>query len=147
MIDWEKIRNEAKSDLKVDESSIISSSMNSGIIITKWLDYYKQTAISLNKVKSEKESIELLLYLYYSGKASLEHLELLNKTKPFGLKIDTKSDIEKFIKASKEYIKITEKLVETEQFLKFIDEVIQALKFQNNKIGNIIAYQKFLAGE
>lgn len=147
MVEWERLKSEAESDLKVDESTIISSSMNNGIIISKWLDYYRQIAVELNKMKSARDSVEVLLYLYYTGKATEKQLKTLNKDEPFKLKVDTKSDIERFIKSSKEYIEINEKCVELEQFLKYIDEVIQALKFQNNKIANIIAYKRFLAGE
>lgn len=141
-----KLKSEAKEDLYIDESNIISSSMKSGITICKWLDYYRIKAIEFNQTKAKRDKIELTLYLYYTGKANQEQLEYLGKSKPFGLKIDTKSDIEKFIKASKEYIEIDLTVKSIEQDLKFIDETIQALKFQNNKISNIISYKKFMEG-
>ncbi len=141
-----QLKKEAKEDLYIDESSIISSSMKSGVTICKWLDYYRIKALEYNKTKANKDKIELTLYLYYTGKANQEQLAYLGKSKPFGLKIDTKSDIEKFIKASKEYIEIDYLLKINEQDLKFIDETIQALKFQNNKISNIISYKKFMEG-
>lgn len=145
-MDIEELKKEAKEDLYIDESSIISSSMKSGITICKWLDYYRTKSLEYNTNKAKRDKIELTLYLYYTGKANQEQLEYLGKSKPFGLKIDTKSDVEKFIKASKEYIAIDHVLKINEQDLKFIDETIQALKFQNNKISNIISYKKFTEG-
>lgn len=146
MLDYEQLKKEAKQDLFVDESTIISASAKNGVITCKWLDYYREMALQYNNDKVSKDKIELALYLYYTGKANQKQLEALNKTKPFSLKIDTKADIEKFIKASSEYIDVCSKLAEDEQTLKFIDETIQALKFQNNKISNIISYKKFTEG-
>lgn len=146
MNDIEDLKKEAKDDLYLDENNIISASSKNGVIVCKWLDYYRSCALELNKSKASRDKVELTLYLYYSGKASLEQLKYLGKSKPFGLKIDTKGDIERFIKASKEYI-VADELVKTnEQNLKFIDETIQALKFQSTRISNIIAYKKFTEG-
>lgn len=146
MIDIDLLKREAKEDLELDESKIISASSKNGILVCKWLDYYRTTAIELNRGKANKDKVELTLYLYYSGKANESQLQYLGKTKPFGLKIDTKSDIERFIKASKEYIEADEYIKTKEQDLKFIDETIQALKFQSTRISNIIAYKKFTEG-
>ena len=145
-MDWSVLKKEAENDLYIDESSIISSSLKSGVVISKWLDYYRNKALEIQLNKTRKDKIELTLFLYYTGKASQEHLNYLGKDKPFGLKVDTKSDIERFIKASKEYIEIECTIKQEEQDLKYIDEIIQALKFQNNKIANIISYKKFLNG-
>jgi len=144
---YKNFKNEADIDLKITDSSIVKASMENGIIICKWIDRYKSEAVNLKKLNIKKDNIELLLYLYYTGKAGKEQLEALNKTKPFGLKVDNRSDIERFIKGSKLFQEQTIEIEEQIQILKFIDEVIQALKFQNNKIGNIITYKKFLAGE
>ena len=146
MINVDELKNEAKKDLYLDENSIISASSKNGIITCKWLDYYRLTALELNKSKASRDRVELTLYLYYSGKANAEQLKYLGKSKPFGLKIDTKSDIERFIKASKEYIEADDLVKINEQNLKFIDETIQALKFQSTRISNIIAYKKFTEG-
>ena len=100
-MNMEVLKEEAKKDLFLDENSIISASSKNGIIICRWLDYYRECALLLNKSKSSRDRVELTLYLYYSGKANAEQLKYLGKTKPFGLKIDTKSDIERFIKASR----------------------------------------------
>jgi hypothetical protein len=147
MTELNNLKNEAIEDTRITESSIIKSSMENGLIICKWIDRYKQIAIDLKKVHHKRDNMELLLYLYYSGKASKEQLDFLKKSKPFGLKIDNRSDIERFIKGSMIYQEIDIELEELSQILKFIDEVIQTLKFQNNKISNIIAYKKFLNGE
>lgn len=141
------LKQEAKADLKIDKSSIVSSSLNSGVTICKWLDYYREVALEITKNKAQRDKIELTLFLYYTGKASQEQLSYLEKTKPFGLKVDNKTDIDKFIKASKEYIEADYNVKSAEQNLKFIDETIQALKTQNFKITNIINYLKFTNGE
>ena len=146
MIDIDDLKREAKEDLFLDESSIISASSKNGILVCKWLDYYRTTALDLNRSKANKDKIELTLYLYYSGKANESQLQYLGKSKPFGLKIDTKSDIDRFIKASKEFIEADELVKINEQNLKFIDETIQALKFQSTRVSNIIAYKKFTEG-
>lgn len=141
------LKLEAERDLQLDKSKIVQASMNSGVIISKWLGYYQQTALEIQKAKQERDKIELLLYLYYSGKANKTQIEVLGKTKPFGLKIDTKGDIDRFIRGSKEYIDTDLNVKTIEQTLKYIDEVIQALKSQNFKITNIINYLKFENGE
>lgn len=146
MLDIEELKKEAKTDLYLDEDNIIKSSASNGLVICKWLDYYRSLALKLNKDKANRDKIELTLYLYYTGKANESQLQYLNKTKPFGLKIDTKSDVEKFIRASKEYIEADELVKIDEQDLKFVDETIQALKFQSSKISNIITYKKFTEG-
>lgn len=138
---------EADKDLYLNEDNISRKSCSSGVTINKWLRYYKVCAAELQDKKSKKDQIELLLYLYYTGKASNDQLKVLGKERPFGLKIDTKSDIDRFIKASKEYINIDKEVKETERELNYIDEVIQALKTQNYKITNIINYMKFMNGE
>lgn len=145
-MNMEVLKEEAKKDLFLDENNIISASSKNGVTICKWLDYYRECALLLNKSKASRDRVELTLYLYYSGKANAEQLKYLGKSKPFGLKIDTKSDIERFIKASKEYIEADELVKTVEQNLKFIDETIQALKFQSTRISNIIAYKKFTEG-
>lgn len=143
----EELKDIAEKDLYLDESIITSSSFKNGVIICKWVSIYQRCAAEIQRSKAEKDKIELLLYLYFTGKANNEQIQALGKQKPFGLKIDTKSDIERFIKASEQYIEASIKLNELEQSLKFIDETVQALKTQNFRVTNIINYLKFKNGE
>lgn len=141
-----ELRLEAENDLKLNDSNLIKSSMDNGLIIAKWLEYYSTVSADLVQKQSELTKIECLLTLYYKGKANGEQLQALNK-KPFQLKLTTESDVSKFIKSSNEYINCLKEVKVIENTIKFIEEVIQNIKFQHLRIQNIINYKKFMNGE
>lgn len=140
------LQSEAEKDLRLDDSNLIKSSMENGLLISKWLRYYNDIAEELVYCQNSINRIECLLTLYYKGKANEEQLKLLNK-KQFALKLTTESDVSKFVKSTKEYIEKIEELKSKERLLKYIEEVIQNIKYQHLRVQNIINYKKFLNGE
>ena len=97
-------------------------------------------------MKREKESDMRRLikekWIYYKGKAPAN----VYKDTPFDLKLTDKKEVEMFISADDDVIKLQLKIDYIEQLLIFLDSILRQLSNRNYQIKNAIDWEKFKAG-
>lgn len=146
MVNMDAIQKEAEKDLKFTKETITEASSTTGILICKYLNYHRDYFIELNKLLKYKDQLKVLLNLYYTGKATADQIKNLGFEKPFSLKIDKIADIDLFINSNPKFSDLCLLIDNTKEDVKYIETVIDNLKFRHISIQNIINWEKFKNG-
>lgn len=146
LINFNIIKEEAEKDLKVTKENLTESSMTSGLLTCKYLNFHRDYIIALNKAIKYKDQLKILLYLYFTGKATAEQIKSLGYDKPFSLKIDKVADIDMFILGSPKYVEADNSIVDFKEIIKYLESIIDNLKFRHLSIQNVINWEKFKNG-
>ena len=119
---------------------------NASIIIPQLHQRYMEYHNTFSLMKKEKESDMRRLvkekWIYYKGKAPAN----VYKNTPFDLKLTDKKEVEMFISADDDVIKLQLKIDYIEQLLIFLDSILRQLSNRNYQIKNAIDWEKFKAG-
>lgn len=138
LLNFEDLVEKAKVDLDLSKDKLIESSSNTGIDLIFYAEQRKQWVDQRSVQENNLERLRRLLWLYYSGKANAKQIELLDKKKPFQLQLNTKQDIEQFITSDTLYLEKKTLLDQMDSTIKFLDEVIGAVRFRAQVVRNII---------
>lgn len=138
LLNFEDLVEKAKVDLEVNPDNLVSASANTGIHMVfyaeqrfRWQEFRRQ-----NEEKLER--ISRYLWYYYNGKATAQQLQVINKDKPFKLQLNTKQDVEKFIESDGLYQEQKRLVDKCDNVIKFLDEVIGAVRFRAQVVRNMI---------
>lgn len=145
LLDFDTLVEKAKEDLEVNKDNLIEVSAKTGIDLVFYAEQRARWISEKSKAENEQERIYRYLWLYYTGKANAQCLEYLKK-KPFKIQLNNKQDIEKFIESDTLYLEVKEKISKIENTVKFLDEVIGAVRFRTQVVRNIIQ-EKHSSGE
>ena len=139
LVNFEDLVEKAKKDLDLDQDRLLEASSNTGVDMVfyaeqrvRWQEYRTQEQLKL-------ERLSRALWLYYNGKANGQQLEALGKKTPFKLQLNNKQDIETFITSDTTYQEQKSRLDHIESVLKFLDEVIGAVRFRAQVVRNMIS--------
>lgn len=146
MIEFNLIQKEAEKDLKFNKDTLTEVSSTTGVLICKYLNYHRDYFIELNNLLKYKDQLKVLLYLYYTGKATDGQIKSLGFEKPFSLKVDKVADVDLFINSNPKFNETLLKIDQYKEDIKYIETVIDNLKFRHISIQNIINWEKFKNG-
>ena len=137
----EKIKAKAKEDLKIDEVNLDTASLNTGSIYGSWHELYIDEGRVMKRLQSREAKLYKKLWTYYQGKAPSK--VYVEKPQPFTI---LKSDVDKFIKADDEWIKLQEIMDDQNKLVGFIEGVMKKINYRSTDIKNAIEWRKFING-
>lgn len=144
LINFEELVEKAKIDLDLKPENLVSASANTGIDMV----FYAEQRVRWQEYRSnEQGKLERLyraLWLYYNGKATAQQLEALGKKTPFKLQLNNKQDIETFITSDSTYQEQQNRVNHIDSVIKFLDEVIGAVRFRAQVVRNMIQEKNIL---
>ena len=138
MISFEELVEKAKEDLDINQDNLIEVSAKTGIDMVFYAEARKSWVQLRDREDAALKRIARYLWLYYNGKATAQQLQVINKKQPFKLQLNNKQDIETFIESDTEYLEQKKSVDDAEATIKFLDEVIGAIKFRAQVVRNII---------
>jgi hypothetical protein len=138
MISFEELVEKAKEDLDINQDNLIEVSAKTGIDMVFYAEARKSWVQLRDREDAALKRISRYLWLYYNGKATAQQLQVINKKQPFKLQLNNKQDIETFIESDTEYLEQKKSVDDAEATIKFLDEVIGAIKFRAQVVRNII---------
>lgn len=127
-----KIKEIAKIDLSFNDDNLHNKLAKHPVVCQKWLDLLmseKRNFIELQKSKEKKFSE---LYHYYKFK--------------YDFKLDSKSEIEIYIKGNKQYDIILEKYNESVVIIELLDETLKNIRNMGFSMKHYLDLKVFLSG-
>ena len=124
------------SDLYCEESTKIPQ------LHMRYMEFFN--TYSLMKKERELEMRRLIKekWLFYKGKAPAQKY----KDIPFDLKLTTKEEVNMFIEADEDVIRLQYKIDYIEQIIAFLEGVLRQIGNRNFQIKNAIEWEKFKNG-
>lgn len=138
MISFEDLVEKAKIDLDITSDNLVEISARTGIDLVFYAEARKSWVQLRDREDAALKRVARYLWLYYNGKATAQQLQVINKKQPFKLQLNNKQDIETFIESDTEYLEQKKLVDDAEATIKFLDEVIGAIKFRAQVVRNII---------
>ncbi len=119
---------------------------NASIIIPQLHQRYMEFHNTFSLMKKNREADMKVLvkdkWIYYKVKAP----SLVYKDTPFDLKLTDRKEVDMFIAADEDVVKLQLKIDYIEQVLVFLDSILRQLNNRNYQIKNAIDWEKFKAG-
>ena len=129
----DKLKEQAKIDLKIDRTELVDESLKTPIIHSKWLSLHADLKAKARKLQYEFDVKYKERWLYYNGKAN----PCVYKAEPFDLKI-LKSDTGVFLGSDDKLLEIKNKLEEIKDLIAFVEGVIGEINKRSFHIKNAI---------
>lgn len=131
---WEK-------DSIINQDNLHDESIKIPSLHAKYYKLYNNILL-LRKLEENKYKIlKKEKWMYYSGKAEPE----VYKEKPFDHKV-LKPDIDKYMDADKDLIKIVSKIDYYQTMLSYLESILKTILNRTYQIKNAIEYMRFTAG-
>jgi len=128
---YSKWDEELSEDITLKEHNLDKISIQKPLIVTKWSRRYLKVLSFYKKLLVERDII---------NKELLEHFLLDSDI------VYKQSEIKIAIKGHKRYIEIENIIIETEEILKFLEQIIDEVKNLHWDIKNFIEYKKLVMG-
>ena len=138
LLKFDDLVEKAKEDLEINKDNLIDVSARTGIDMVFYAEQRSRWNQQKTRYESELDKVYRYLWLYYTGKANASCLEYLKKKTPFKIELNNKQDIEKFIESDTLYQEAKANVLDAEDTIKFLDEVIGAVRFRTQVVRNII---------
>lgn len=129
----EKLKEQAKADLKIDRSALVDESLRTPILHSKWLSLHADLKAKARKLQYEYDVMYKERWLYYNGKANPN----VYKLEPFDLKI-LKSDAGVFLGSDEKLLEIKNRLEDIKNLMEFVEGVIGEINKRSFHIKNAI---------
>jgi hypothetical protein len=139
-----EIRTMAEIDLKMDETALEVESMKTPQIHNKYLIIFTDEKLIFGKMKSDMYRLKKDKWLYYTGKMSQEELDEYGWD-TFDLNI-LKSDIDKFLDADEDIIKLSNKILLQKEKVEYLENIIKIINNRQWSIRAAIDWLKFTSG-
>ena len=131
-------------DTQIDETQLDKESLRLPQLHNKYLNFYMDSKLLLEKYESDYNRLKRLKWEYYTGKISEDKLRDLG-WEPFDLKI-LKQDVSIYLDGDDDLIQARTKVSYYKEICQYLDAVVKEITYRHHKIRNAIDWQKFLAG-
>jgi len=140
----EELRKMAIDDLLMDNTELGIESIKTPQIHNKYLILYTDEKLILGKLQSDLNRLRRDKWLYYTGKMGKEELEDRG-WETFDLHI-LKTDIDKFLNADEDIIKMSDRILFQKEKVNYIESVIKIINNRQWSIRAAIDWLKFTNG-
>ena len=140
----EELRMMVTGDLVMDKTELDIESIKTPQIHNKYLVMYTDEKLILGKLESDLNILKRDKWLYYTGKMSPEQLEYRGWD-TFDLNI-LKTDIDKFLSADEDLIKLTNRILFQKEKVNYLESVIKIINNRQWNIRAAIDWLKFTNG-
>ena len=137
----EELKELAKKDLKIDTLNLDTESLSTPVIYGRWLDVYHIEIDKLDKMTSLGKKLRFSMTRYYAGKAPSEAYT----KKPLNESL-LKSEIEKFIDASDDWLKYKDEFNIQSNKVDYIEKILKQIANRGFSINAAIEWRKFQSG-
>lgn len=131
-------------DLVMDKTELDIESMKTPQIHNKYLVMYTDEKLIMGKLESDLNILKRDKWLYYTGKMSPEQLKDRGWD-TFDLNI-LKTDIEKFLSADEDLIKLANRILFQKEKVNYLESVIKIINNRQWNIRAAIDWLKFTNG-
>ena len=138
----EALQEQWRTDSVIDPDKYGEESVRIPQLHMRYMEFYNTFSLMKKDRESEMRSLFKEKWIYYKGKAPAN----VYKDTPFDLKLTDKKEVEMFISADDDVIKLQLKIDYIEQLLIFLDSILRQLSNRNYQIKNAIDWEKFKAG-
>jgi len=143
MENLEQILNMWEKDTEIDQTEPGKELIKISSLHKKYL-----TILTKHKLASERSNFDYLRmrkvkWEYYTGKMSQEELEE-RKWEPF--RYTLKSDINLYLEADNDLIKLLEKKIYHKEIVSVLESILSELKSRTYQLRDFIAYERFING-
>ena len=132
--DWEK-------ESKLDPANLDKQSLDIPQLHAKYLKHHYRIQGEYRNAKSQYKEWEQVAYKYYSGRMSMDELNL----KPFPHKV-LKNDLARYIENDEKVSKYRKRMSQLEDDVKIMESIIDSINRRSFQIKNYIDYMKFSNG-
>lgn len=127
-----KVKAKVAECLTITEDNFTKKSLNSPYMYHQWLDLLMDETLVLKKLAIDRDKMYGELYEHYK----FNHIQTL----------DSKGEIEAWIKKDPKYIKLNTEFVEQEVICKYLEGVVDRISKLSFDLKNFVEYKKFLSG-
>jgi len=131
-------------DLDIDKTELDTESLKTPQLHNKYLIMHSQEKLKLEQLISEKKIKRKNKWLYYTGKMSEEQLRFYG-WEPFDLTI-LKTDVDRFIDADDDMIKLSAKLTLQQEVVDYLESVVKLISNRQWNIRAALDWIKFTQG-
>jgi hypothetical protein len=142
---FDELKQQVQEDLKIDSTELAIESVNTPQIHNKYLLFLKKHKEALAEDERTLRVMKKYKWLYYTGKLSKEELDQF-KWEPFELNI-LKTDVDKFIDADDDVIKLERQITEKKELVNYLDGVVKIVANRQWNIRSAIEWIKFSHGQ
>ena len=133
-----------KTDLEIDKTELDTESLKTPQLHNKYLILHSQEKLKLEQLFSQRKITRRDKWLYYTGKMSEEELESRG-WEPFDLSI-LKTDVDRFIDADDEIIKIGAKITIQQEITQYLESIVKLISNRQWNIRAALDWIKFTQG-
>jgi len=144
-MNFDELKQQVQEDLKIDSTELAIESVNTPQIHNKYLLFLKKYKEALAEDERTLRVMKKYKWLYYTGKLSKEELNQF-KWEPFDLNI-LKTDVDKFIDADDDVIKLERQITEKKELVSYLDGVVKIVANRQWNIRSAIEWIKFSHGQ
>ena len=144
-MNFDELKQQVQEDLKIDSTELAIESTNTPQIHNKYLLFLKKHKEALAEDERTLRVMKKYKWLYYTGKLSKEELDQF-KWEPFDLNI-LKTDVDKFIDADDDVIKLERQITEKKELVSYLDRVVKIVANRQWNIRSAIEWIKFSHGQ
>jgi hypothetical protein len=144
-MNFNELKQQVQEDLKIDSTELAIESVNTPQIHNKYLLFLKKHKEALAEDERTLRVMKKYKWLYYTGKLSKEELDQF-KWEPFDLNI-LKTDVDKFIDADDDVIKLERQITEKKELVSYLDGVVKIVANRQWNIRSAIEWIKFSHGQ
>lgn len=130
--DFQKLRNFVEKELKIEESNVMEKSIQLSNLYTKFLQIYTRELKNLKSKHHEKAKVYGELYHHYKFK--------------FDYQLDTKAEVESYIRADDKYYQIALEYSNLEVQVKYLEQILEQINNLGFRIKNYIDLKKISQG-
>lgn len=131
-------------DSEIDNTDLGNESLKISKIHNKYYNIYINEKLVLKKYETDLKELKLSKYEFYTQGPTKEQKELNWELPPVGKIL--KSDVNSYIEADSDIIKLTLKIGMQHEKVQFIDSIIKSLNGRSFNIKNAIEWNKFTQG-
>lgn len=128
-------------DSKLDPDNLHNESIKIPSLHSKYYNIYNNIVLLKKMEENKYKILKKEKWLYYTGKADPE----VYKTNPFDHKV-LKPDIDKYMDADEEIMRIISKIDYYQTMLSFLDSILKTILNRTYQIKNAIEFMRFTAG-
>lgn len=138
----EELQKMWQKDSNIDSELLCEESLRVPQLHMKYMEFYNTFALMRKESEAKLRVLIKDKWLYYKGKAPAK----LYAEMPFDYKLTSKDEVDMFIEADDEVIKLRLKLDYIEQTISFLDGVLRQVNNRTYQIKNAIEWEKFKNG-